>query len=134
MVRDMDLIRDLMLKLEAFPSQKGSIWHFTDEEFLEGGELFIEGYTLDQISYHLNLITDAGLIEGGSNSKTMSGILFRSITWVGHDFLDSIRDPIIWEKTKKGALAAGGFTVDLLKDIAKGLLKKKVEDLTGVVL
>jgi hypothetical protein len=31
------------------------------------------------------------------------------------------------EETKKGAEAAGGFTVDLLKDLAKGFLKKQID-------
>ena len=29
-------------------------------------------------------------------------------------------------------MAAGGFTVDLLKDLAKGLIKKQIEERTGV--
>ena len=37
-------------------------------------------------------------------------------------------------ETKEGAEAAGGFTVDLLKDLAKGLVKKQVEEWTGVKL
>ena len=39
-----------------------------------------------------------------------------------------------WEKTKKGAEAAGGFTMDLLKDLAKGFIKKQIEERTGVKL
>ena len=56
------------------------------------------------------------------------------LTWAGHDLLDSVRDPKIWAKTKHGALAAGGFTVDLLKDLAKGFVKKQIEQRTGVTL
>jgi Hypothetical protein (DUF2513) len=68
-------------------------------------------------------------------SKSLGGsYVINGLTWAGHDFLDSIRDPKIWEKTKKGAEAAGGFTVDLLKDLAKGLVKKQIEEYTGVKL
>jgi hypothetical protein len=56
------------------------------------------------------------------------------LEWAGHDFLDSVRDPEIWAKTKQGAETAKGFTVDLLKDLAKGLVKKQIEDYTGVKL
>ncbi len=52
----------------------------------------------------------------------------------GHDFLNSIRDPEVWNETKKMVQASGGFTLDLLKDLAKGLIKKKIEDHTGVKL
>lgn len=64
----------------------------------------------------------------------MSGIGFRALTWAGHDFIDSVRDPETWAKTKKTAAGAGGFTVDLLKDLAKGLIKKKIEEHTGIKL
>ncbi len=56
------------------------------------------------------------------------------LTWDGHDFLDSIRDPVIWQETKEGVKKAGGFSLELLGDLAKGLLKKKIEDHTGVQL
>jgi Hypothetical protein (DUF2513) len=52
----------------------------------------------------------------------------------GHDFLDSIRDPEIWRKTKEGAEAAKGFSFDLLKALAKGLIKTQLEQRTGVKL
>jgi len=47
---------------------------------------------------------------------------------------DSIRSPDVWAKTKAGAYAAGGFTVELLADLAKGFIKKQIEDRTGVKL
>jgi hypothetical protein len=46
-------------------------------------------------------------------------------------FLDSVRNQDVWSKTKEAALAAGGFTIKLLADIAKTVLKKQIEDHTG---
>jgi Hypothetical protein (DUF2513) len=125
MKRDMDLIRELLLKL--------------DDEHLDGNVysvkpdgLGIEGRSYDELSYHLILLIDAGLLDG---ERELSGqFTLRNITWKGHDFLDSVRDPKVWAKTKDGALAAGGFTVDLLVDLAKGLVKKQIEDRTGIKL
>ena len=130
MVRNMDLIRELLLRLESLPITKGSIY------LLKSGdeEIQIDGYNDDQIDYHLSLIGEAGLIDRGKSSAVMNGIMFSRLSWAGHDFLDSIRDPEVWAKTKRGAEAAGGFTVDLLKDLAKGFLRKQIEDYTGVKL
>ena len=64
----------------------------------------------------------------------MLGITFAGLTWKGHDFLDQIRDPAIWSATKEGVKKAGGFSVDILKALAKGLIKKKIEEHTGVQL
>lgn len=128
MTRDMDLIRELLLKLEALPMRRGGIVLIKAED----AEVQVDGYSADQIDYHLALIREAGLIETAGGA--MKGITFRRLTWDGHDLLDSIRSPEVWAKTKSGALAAGGFTMELLADLAKGFIKKQIESRTGVTL
>jgi hypothetical protein len=124
MKRDMDFVRDLLLRIEA--GEKLFSWsgshtgreHNPEEEKL--GE-------------HIRLLKQADFIDVLDESS--SGVIFlNGLSWKGHDFLDSVRDPKIWEKTKTGAAVAGGFTVDLLKDLAKGLVKKQIEEFTGVKL
>ena len=128
MRREMDLIRGLLLKLEGLDLRPGAIMHFMPDD----EEIQIPGYSPEDIEYHAKLLTEAGLIEPGRGA--MEGFIFRSLTWSGHDFVDSVRSPEVWAKTKKGAEAAGGFTVDLLKDLAKGFIKKQIEEYTGVKL
>jgi len=127
--RNMDLIRALLLKLEALPMSMGGVVLIKPDT----PEIAVEGFNETQIHYHLRLIEEAGLTDN-AGARPMLGIGFCGLTWQGHDLLDSIRDPIIWEKTKKGLSAAGGFSVDLLKDLAKGFLRKQVEEFTGVKL
>ena len=50
----------------------------------------------------------------------------------GNDCVDTVRDPAIWHETKEGAKKAGGFSVDLLLALGKGLIKKKSQQHTGV--
>jgi hypothetical protein len=64
----------------------------------------------------------------------MGLVVIGKLTWSGHEFVDAVRDPVIWAKTRSGAKAAGGFTIDLLKDLAKGFLKTQIEERTGVKL
>jgi hypothetical protein len=130
MKRDMDLIRELMLKLESLPMRPGGIVLIKGD----AEELQADGYSVDQIDYHLALIREAGLIETPGSGPIGGGFPFRRLTWSGHDFLDSVRSPEVWAKTKAGAYAAGGFTVELLADLAKGFIKKQIEDRTGVKL
>ncbi|MCG7375236.1 DUF2513 domain-containing protein [Pseudomonas luteola] len=130
MKRSMDLIRELLLRLEGI-SVDGTSYYILDPS---DKELQVEGFSSDQIGYHLSLLREAGLIDPPSGGTLAGGIDFRRLTWSGHDFLDSIRDPEVWDKTKQGAKAAGGFTLDLLKDLAKGLIKKKIQDHTGIEL
>jgi hypothetical protein len=129
MRRDMDLIRDLMLALEAPPESPGGVHQLIPGE----GAVAIDAYSKDEVAYHLQLIEEAGLIRT-FNASFGGEVLFDRLSWAGHDFIDSVRSPEVWAKTKKGAEVAGGFTVDLLKDLAKGLIKKQIEDLTGVKL
>lgn len=62
----------------------------------------------------------------------MEGIGFRCLTWEGHNFLDSARDEGIWREAKEDATKAGGISLELIGALAKGLIKKKIEQHTGV--
>lgn len=129
MRRDMDLIRELMLKIEELPTA-----HHSEFRLQPGTDpMAVSGFSENEIEYHLRLIVEAGLITSRGRFGNGDFRLDR-MTFAGHDFVDSVRSPEVWAKTKKGAEAAGGFTVDLLKDLAKGFIKKQIEDLTGVKL
>jgi hypothetical protein len=118
MKRDMDLIRELLLKLESLPfdQEHPAALHAHEER------VAVDGHSTTEIAYHLRLLKDAGLIGPPTKSQLGTAIWFDGLTWAGHDYLDAIRDPEVWRKTKEGASAAGGFTVDLLKKLAEGLI------------
>jgi hypothetical protein len=126
MKRDMDLIRELMLKLESLPMEYGDNVHIAP-----GSPVFeVDGYSFDQMAYHLDLIVQAGFIER-SRSIPAIGIMFSGLSWSGHDFLDSVRSPAVWDKAKQTASAAGGFTVELLVFAAKTYLENRTKGLIG---
>lgn len=127
MTRDMDVIRTLLLRLEGRYKGIGTlIFDHGDEE------LAIEGVDPLAVTYNLGLLVEAGFVKG---RVTATGdFMMEGMTWLGHDFLDSVRDEEIWRRTKEGVSLAGGFTFDLVKALAKGFLRKKVENLTGIDL
>ena len=127
MQRDMDLVRDLLLEIAA------SDQPLTFPNFL-GGDA--EPDRVRKVAYHLKmLIEEAGLISA-IDAKSNSGPawLRLELTWLGHEFLDQIRDPEIWRKTKAGAAKAGGFSIELISALAKGLIKTQIEKHTGLEL
>ena len=129
MKRDMDLIRALLLKIESMEIEPGG----TSPALRASDEaLKIEGYTEDQVVYHLEYLIDNGLAEGSCSVDRFFHI--SKLTRSGHDLVDSIRDPEIWRETKERAKKAGGFTLELLGDLAKGLLKTQIAKHTGVEL
>lgn len=125
MRRNMDLLRLLLLKLETLNEEANSLYVYQYDE------LMVDNYTEDQVAYHLDLAIEAGLVDQGG-SGVINAFMFRRLTWDGHDFVDAVRDDDIWKKTRQGATAAGGFSLDLLKDLAKGFIRKKISEHTGV--
>ena len=125
MKRDMDLIRELLLEIEAGKTNF-AICPVTEQGRPEWEEAW-------RLGEHLHLLEQAKMIEASTNAAA-GHVIVRGITWQGHDLLDSIRHPKIWEKTKKGVEGAGAFTVDLLKELAKGFAKKQMEEYTGLKL
>ncbi len=114
MKRDMDLMRDLLLKFEA-----------TTEPYMRQGELVGDDFLNAQaIDFHINLmLLDDLLYDNGTALAP---------TNKGYDLLDMIREEDIWEQTKKSANDIGGFTGEVLVALAKGFIKKKLEKHTGL--
>ncbi len=78
--------------------------------------------------YHVELLCDAGLMSQVSESG------YR-MTSAGHDYLDAIRSEGIWNKTKEAVAETGGSVpLEIMKQLAKGFLKKKIERHTGIEL
>lgn len=125
MRRDMDLIRAILLKLEKLHQGIGTIHFDFDDESLQ-----FEEYDPIVVVGHIKLMAEGGLID--AKVTVQRETMFNGITWAGRDFLDSVRDDQIWRRTKEGLNQAGGFTLDLAKALAKGLVKKQLERLTGV--
>ncbi len=50
----------------------------------------------------------------------------------GHQYLEAIRDPEIWRKTKEGASLAGSFSIDLLGKLANGFIRTQIKKHTGI--
>lgn len=105
----MDLVRQILIAAEA---QEGG--------YVEVN-LKIDGYTDDQIGYHVYLMGQAGLAEVADSSamgSTSPSAILLSITWKGHDFLDAAKSSSIWDQAKEKAKSVGGsLTFDLLNDV-----------------
>lgn len=127
MKRDMDLVRSIMLQIDEAPKH------------VKFGTLVGPGAdqdTIDLYAYHVRMLTDEVGFVSGIDAKTLSGPnwLKLELTWRGHEFLDQIRDPAIWAAAKAGAKKAGGFSLELIGELAKGLIKTQIKKHTGVDL
>lgn len=113
MKRDMDLIREILIKLEALPPH--------DE--LASDEINCDK-TEEEITEHMLLIEEAGLAEGlVTNFSDFKIISLQRLTNSGHDYLDMIRRDTIWNKIKETAREKGiELTIDGVKAIGSLVL------------
>lgn len=97
-------------------------------------ELAVDGYAADQVDYHMSLLYEAGLITSGTDrDMLMDGAwIFRRLTWSGHDFIETVRDPEVWKKTKSGASIVGGLAFGAFKDMATAYAKHLAKEKLGL--
>ena len=92
MKRDWELVRQILLQLEALGDTRSILRH-------DG----ITGYDADNVGYHMRLLKEAGLIEaecitglGGRSACMASGL-----TWHGHELLDHMREQGMWNNVRR---------------------------------
>lgn len=115
MKRDMELIRMVMLEAEKTEDPNQLI----DPKF--------EGRTETEISYHIALLDDAGLLHG--QDRTAIGV-FRwsagTLTWAGHEFVEAIRDDDVWKEALAVTAKSGaGTNFDMLRKALTRVLEKR---------
>ena len=99
----------------------------------------------DEERYHIEKLDDAGLVKlwnhprrnanpnRGSVSISRSGSNQFEVTFAGHEYLASVKDEGIWDRTKQAVAETGGSaTLEITKTLAIAFLKKKLEDLTNL--
>tara|TARA_R110002072_G_scaffold163702_1_gene316536 strand:+ start:76 stop:459 length:384 start_codon:yes stop_codon:yes gene_type:complete len=123
MKRDMDLIRTILLEAEKV-SERNIVRRQKPFEVKVASEAVL----LD----HMNLMQNAGLLSNFRNQFGDEQKDSLSITWAGYEFLETVRDDEIWREAKNVAQKAGGFSIEILGEIAKGLIKTQIKRLTGV--
>jgi hypothetical protein len=101
MKRNMDLCRRILLDVEASPEATG----------LGYIQLNIEGHDATEVSYHVQLLSDAGLLEAVNQSYTgPSGFVVnpKRLTYAGHEFIEASRNDSFWQKAKTTVLEKTG--------------------------
>ena len=123
MKRDMDLVRRILLAIEAEPADP-------DAE----SEDPATGIDADEfrVSEHVRLVIEAGLVEGhvlSSIGGEAAPSHLQRLTWAGHDYLDAVRSDSVWRKVKESAAKHG---LELTLDLAKALAIHYARDLLGL--
>lgn len=114
MIRDPDLIRQLLLFAQACPVTPPY-----------PAVLPLPGYTDDQVVLaHLDQLISAGLIDGKvlRGPEMFYAANVRGLTWFGHDFAEAAANQTLWQKAVAAARQkALPMSVEVLSELLKGL-------------
>jgi hypothetical protein len=120
MKRDMDLAREILLKIEDDPLFTGGMHSVSAAAF------GIKGHTDEEFNYHCVQLVEAGFLDGNKNMAGHGIAMIGKLTWKGHEFLDDIRDPGVWQKTKERTKGITSVGVAFLGEIAKAEIRAKL--------
>lgn len=114
MKRDLDLVRLLLLEVEA-----------ADKEAPR--DIKVLKFSDDEVNYHLALMIDAALIDGRISRTLGPGVpqvMVIKMTWGGHEYLDDVRSDTVWQKTKeKIGGAASSASVTVVREVAAAVIR-----------
>ncbi|MGG5372850.1 hypothetical protein IGI67_004523 [Enterococcus sp. AZ196] len=92
----------------------------------------LKEFSKEEILYNSILLINAEYLSGKNSMVDYAGnVMFElnGLTWSGHHFLDTVRDPKVWRETKKvaGKFASVSltFTERIAASIITGLIKKE---------
>lgn len=86
MKRNMELVKEILSEVEAR---------------FDGGrpiELDIDGHSPEEISYHVMIMAEGGLLDAIDASARDFDWRARRLTWQGHEFLAAARNDTVWRK------------------------------------
>lgn len=123
---DKDLVREILLAVEDSS-------HSPDETIT----LSLDSHTPQEISYHVMLMHEAGLLVGRDASVLADVFPVwhpKRLTYQGHEFLDTVRDGEVWRRTKAGAEKAGVAGLSMLLELGKAIGKQVLNERLGIDL
>lgn len=118
MVRDMDMIRSIMLVLRTINSGPSSA-HVANQicgESVCGDEYDLPDHRM-LVYKHIVLMVQAGLVSGIETGTAGNRYDYYELelTWAGHDFIDSVVNDSVWKQVKNvisdSSLKAAAFSV-----------------------
>lgn len=117
MKRDLGLIRNILLEIEEL-DEDGS------------HSLQIQGYSNAEILYNVSLLVDEGYIKG---KATREMLYLESLSWSGHDLLDSMRDKNVWAKLRRAIDdTVGSVSLETVKRLGVALTEQYLKDRLGL--
>ena len=113
MKQDMDLVRAILLQVEASPTPKVR-------------DVVVEGYDTATVAHHIEILGDAGYLVPrvvySSGDPILAGV--ERLTWDGHQFINTVRDDTVWNRTSERIKSTvGTAAVEVWKATAEAVTR-----------
>lgn len=113
-----ECIRDLLLYLEN---------NLTIGNNIVASNLTLKQYSSDDIVYTTDKLYEAGFINCSRKSfDNKPYIMINSISYSGHQYLDTIRDNRVWKETKQKLSKFSSVSLPIIQELASSLIKSKL--------
>lgn len=125
-----DCVRDVLLSCEELLKidEDGYMNSLSHEELGQA----LPNYKTEEIIYTVVKLKEAGFLDV-KVTKAFGNILvdvrIYDITFNGHEFLNDIRDDKNWKKVKDIAKAVGAFSINMIAQIAVGVIQTNISAL-----
>jgi Hypothetical protein (DUF2513) len=117
MQRNMDLVRTILMRIEASPSG------WAEHPF------GIVGFTPEAVRYHAHIMLENGLIESVDVTSVRSKspeAMPQALTWKGHEFLDLARDQKRWNQAHAVIRTVGSAPISVWTKVLNDLVLKEL--------
>lgn len=114
MRRDPDLLRAILFEIEKHTGPERGLIKIQFEE-----------YSKDEVSYHIGLLTESGLVHAQKFSgNDRVDWHATGLTNAGHEFIEAARNETVWNQAKAKLEKAGGFALPVALELLMTLGKQ----------
>lgn len=132
-----ECVRDVILYIESEtkPCTSLSLNDFyrpIDGEYIINKRL--QKYDQETLEYTLMKLAETKYIDGDpslTGENHLIGYTIRALSWNGHKFADTIRDPKIWKNTKKVLSHLESVSITFLSNVASKVLENYIDKHIG---
>lgn len=125
-----DCVRDVLLSCEELlkMDEEGYMNSLSHEEL----EQVLPNYKTEDIIYTVVKLKEAGFLDvkvTRASGNILVDVRINDITFTGHEFLNDIRDDDNWKKVKDIAKSVGAFSINMIAQIAVGVIQTNISAL-----
>ncbi len=120
-----DCVRSIMIHVEE---------NLHYGQYISFNDVKLDDYTHEEILYAADKLLEVGYFEG--KKQTFSdgsepAIRVTALSWVGHQFLDNIRDDGVWKDTKKVLSKFSSVSLSFVGSIASQVITTLIQNQLG---